>query len=59
MIKEQTLTFAVICQVAQLIQNLSKTGQVNEEDLTVLLRSITLTSPENTLEVYGGSLSNV
>ncbi|MFB1014489.1 MAG: high frequency lysogenization protein HflD [Alteromonadaceae bacterium] len=59
MIKEQTLTFAVICQVAQLIQNLSKTGQVNEEDLTVLLRSITLTSPQNTLEVYGGSLSNV
>ena len=59
MIKEQTLTFAVICQVAYLVQKLSKTGQVNQEDLTVLLRSITITSPENTLEVYGGSLSNI
>jgi len=59
MIREQTLTFAVICQVAHLVQKLSKTGQVNEEDLTVLLRSITITSPDNTLEVYGGSLSNI
>ena len=59
MIKEQTLTFAVICQVAHLVQNLSKTGQVSEENLTVLLRSITITSPNNTLEVYGGNLSNI
>jgi len=59
MIKEQTLTFAVLCQVAHLVQSLSRSGQINEDDLTVLLRSITITSPQNTLEVYGGKLSNI
>ncbi len=59
MIREQTLTFAVVCQVAHLVQHLSRTGQVDQDDLTVLLRSITITSPKNTLEVYGGELSNI
>jgi high frequency lysogenization protein len=59
MIREQALTLAVTFQVAHLVQHLSRTGQVNDKDLTVLLSSITMTSPDNTLEVYGGSLSNI
>jgi high frequency lysogenization protein len=57
--KEQTFTFAVICQVAHLVQKLSRTGQIDDDELTVLLRSITITSPQNTLEVYGGDLKNI
>ena len=57
--KDQTLTFAVICQVAHLVQNLSRTGLVDENELSVLMKSITVTSPENTLAVYGGELSNI
>lgn len=59
MLKDQTLTFAVICQVAHLVQTLSRTGKIDEDDLTVLLRSITITSPQNSLEVYGGDLKNI
>ena len=59
MLKEQTLTFAVVCQVAHLVQTLSRTGQIDEHDLTILLRSITITSPKNSLEVYGGQLTNI
>ena len=59
MLKEQTLTFAVVCQVAHLVQTLSRSGQIDEHDLTILLRSITITSPKNSLEVYGGQLTNI
>lgn len=56
MMKEQTLTFAAICQVAHLVQTLSRSGQIDESDLSILLRSITITSPKNCLEVYGGDI---
>lgn len=59
MMKEQTLTFAAICQVAYLVQKLSRTGQIDDEELTMLLNSITITSPENTLAVYGAKVSNL
>ncbi|WDE02859.1 high frequency lysogenization protein HflD [Thalassomonas viridans] len=57
--KEQTLTFAAICQVSYLVQQLSRTGQINDEELAMLLNSITITSPENTLAVYGGEISHL
>ncbi|PHR85549.1 MAG: lysogenization regulator HflD [Colwellia sp.] len=57
--KEQTITFAAICQVAHLVQQVSRNGQVNDSELAVLLNSIITTSPENTLAVYGGELANV
>ncbi|WDE09482.1 high frequency lysogenization protein HflD [Thalassomonas haliotis] len=59
MIKEQTLTFAAICQVSHLVQQLSRTGQIDENELATLLNSIAITSPENTLAVYGGKLGNL
>jgi high frequency lysogenization protein len=57
--KDQTITFAAICQIANLVQQVSRNGQVNESELAVLLNSIITTSPENTLAVYGGELANV
>jgi len=57
--KDQTITFAAICQVAHLVQQVSRNGQVNDNELAVLLKSIITTSPENTLAVYGGELANV
>ncbi len=57
--KDQTITFAAICQVANLVQQVSRDGQIQDEELEVLLHSIVTTSPENTLAVYGGELINV
>ncbi len=57
--KDQTITLAAICQTAYLVQQVSRTGQIDENALAVLLKSITITSPENTLAVYGGDLANV
>jgi len=57
--KEQTITFAAICQIANLVQQVSRNGQVDDSELAMLLNSIITTSPENTLAVYGGDLTNV
>jgi high frequency lysogenization protein len=57
--KELTITFAAICQVAHLVQQVSRNGQVDDSELTMLLNSIVTTSPDNTLAVYGGELANV
>jgi high frequency lysogenization protein len=57
--KELTITFAAICQVANLVQQVSRNGQVDDSELAMLLNSIVTTSPENTLAVYGGELANV
>ncbi|XQW86741.1 high frequency lysogenization protein HflD [Thalassotalea piscium] len=58
-LNEQTLTLAAICQVSYCVQRLSRHGQINDEDLTMLLQSIMVTSPENTLEVYGNDSANL
>ena len=57
--KELTITFAAICQVAHLVQQVSRNGQVDDSELAMLLNSIVTTSPDNTLAVYGGELANV
>jgi len=61
--KDQTITFAAICQVAYLVQQISRHGlslaEQENHDLEVLLQSIIETSPENTLAVYGGQLINI
>lgn len=57
--KDQTITLAAICQAAYLVQQVSRTGQVDENALKVLLNSITVTSPENALAVYGGEMINI
>jgi len=57
--KEQTITLAAICQVAYWVQKLSRTGQIDDDELTVLLNSVMNTSPSSTLDVYGNELSNL
>lgn len=57
--KELTITFAAICQVAHLVQQVSRNGQVDDNELAILLNSIITTSPDDTLAVYGGELANV
>lgn len=56
---DQTITLAAIFQAAHLVQQVSRTGKVDESELTISLNSITQTSPENTLAVYGDDLANL
>ncbi len=56
---EQTLTLAAVCQVAFWVQKLSRTGQIESSELETLLNSVMITSPDNTLEVYGGEIANL
>ncbi|KGJ97217.1 high frequency lysogenization protein HflD [Colwellia psychrerythraea] len=57
--KEITLTFAAICQVAHQVQQVSRHGRIDDEDLSLLLNSLIQMSPDNTLAVYGGNLTNL
>ena len=57
--KDITITFAAICQAAHYVQKVSRTGQIDNENLTIMLNSIIETSPENTLAVYSGELTNI
>ena len=57
--KDQTITFAAICQVAYQVQQVSRSGHITDEEFSVLLQSIIETSPDNTLAVYGGKLGNI
>ena len=56
---EQTVTFAAICQIASAVQKISRTGEYDTESLSILLKGITVTSPSNTLEVYGSDTQNL
>lgn len=56
---EQTLTLAAICQIAYWVQKFSRSGQIENSELECLLNSVMITSPDNTLEVYGGDISNL
>ena len=56
---EQVITLAAVCQAAHWVQKLARNGQVNEDELAMLLKSVMETSPENTLAVYGGDVTNL
>jgi len=56
---DQTITLAAIFQISHFVQQVSRTGQIDEKELTLLVTSITITSPENTLAVYGNKLINL
>ena len=57
--KDQVITFAAVCQVAHFVQQVSRSGQIDDENLSILLNSIIQTSPESTLAVYGSDLANI
>jgi high frequency lysogenization protein len=56
---EQTLTLAAICQSAALVQTLSRTGTIDNDELAIMLRSVLETSPKCTLAVYGDCYQNL
>ncbi|MBA6379342.1 MULTISPECIES: high frequency lysogenization protein HflD [unclassified Colwellia] len=58
-INEQTLTLAAVCQVAYWVQKISRSGQIDEDELALLLNSVMITSPKNTMEVYDGEMSHL
>ncbi len=57
--KDQTLTFAAICQIAAYVQTVSRQGSIDEQAFSVLLNSLIEMSPANTLAVYGGDIANL
>ena len=57
--EDQAITFAALCQIAKQVQMVSRGASLDESDFNVSLNSITQMSPENTLAVYGGDLSNL
>lgn len=56
---DQTITLAAVCQAAYAVQNISRTGSTDIEQLEVMLKSIMLTSPSSTLEVYGNDINHL
>lgn len=56
---EQTITFAAICQVAQMVQHIARKNQLDDALFDIMLKSITNMNPNSTLDVYGNELSNV
>jgi high frequency lysogenization protein len=58
-IQEQTLTLAAICQSAVLVQQISRTGNINADELAIMLNSILITSPSSTLAVYQNDYANL
>ncbi len=59
MTNQQTYTFAAIFQVAKLVQQVARTGQIDDTALTTLLSSTLVTSPDEPLDVYGGEIANL
>lgn len=58
-IEKQTITMAAICQVAALVQKIARTGSNIDDELKIMLESVIVTSPDNTLEVYGNELAHL
>lgn len=62
-LSNQTITLAAICQAATLVQNIARENITDEAqhqaDFQTLLSSIIITSPDNTLDVYGNELVNL
>lgn len=58
-LEKQTITMAAVCQVAALVQKIARSGANIEDEFKVMLESIIITSPENTLEVYGNDISHL
>ncbi|WNC70286.1 high frequency lysogenization protein HflD [Thalassotalea nanhaiensis] len=57
--KEQTLAFAGICQVAMMAQGIARKNHCDEDLFNVMMSSIVNTNPANCLGVYDDKLENV
>lgn len=58
-IHDQTLALAGVFQAANLVQQIANNGNCNQTSLETCLRSLFATDPANTLDVYGGELTDV
>ena len=58
-LSQQTYTLAAIFQIAKLVQTIARSGQIEHADLETMLASTLVTSPDDSLDVYGGKLSNL
>ena len=58
-LKEQTITFAAICHCAQLVQNIARKNQCDQQIFDVMMNSIVNINPANTIDVYGGKIANL
>ncbi|OEE89991.1 lysogenization regulator HflD [Enterovibrio norvegicus FF-162] len=50
---DRTIAFASICQSVKLVQEISRTGSCDPDALSASLKSIIVTNPAFTLEVFG------
>ena len=57
--KDQIITLAAICQIAKLVQNISRQGTIDDSELTMFLNSVLNTSPESALAIYGDDISHL
>ncbi|HLV77470.1 MAG TPA: high frequency lysogenization protein HflD [Marinobacter sp.] len=56
---DQTLALAGIFQASALVREVAYTGYCDQAPLETCIRSLFATSPETTLDVYGGELSDI
>jgi len=56
--QEINLALAAVCQATSLVKQVAHSGKADEESFQACIRSIVLTNPSSTLEVYG-ELKNV
>jgi high frequency lysogenization protein len=56
---DQTLALAGVFQAATLVSQVAHQGRCAESTLETSLRSLFMTNPDNTLDVYGGELMNL
>ena len=58
-LEKQTITLAAICQASALVQNIARTGSVEETELAIMLNSIMVTSADSILEVYSNDIAHL
>lgn len=58
-IQKQAIALAGLFQAANLVEQIAKTGKVNEHDFRVCIESVFQTNPESVQDVYGGNLTNL
>ena len=56
---DSTLALAGVCQVAKLVQQLALNGEADATALETSLNSLLKTTPNTTLDVFGGELNNL
>ncbi|MDO6684973.1 MULTISPECIES: high frequency lysogenization protein HflD [unclassified Agarivorans] len=52
-LSDRVIAFAGICQAAKLVQDVARTSNCEEAGLSTCLNSILVTSPDQTVEVFG------